>query len=66
MSVGKGAQFPIDVWIDPFEPRHSQNHLIIAERSDEESFLVFNTSKGEFESDHAVCMMKFCSICDGD
>jgi len=66
MSVGEGTQLPIDVWVDPFEPRHSQDHLVAAEWSDKEGFLVFNTSKGKFESDHVVSMMKFCSIRDGD
>ena len=56
IAVRECAFFPIDVWIDPFEPRHSQNHLVGTERSDEEDFLVFDAAKGELEGNDTVCM----------
>ena len=56
ITVREGAFFPLDVWIDPFEPRYPQNQLIGAERGDEEDFLVFNAAKGELEGNDTVCM----------
>jgi hypothetical protein len=56
MAIGESAFFPIDVRIDPFEPGHSEDHLVGTERSNEEGFLVFDTSESEFELDHAIGM----------
>ena len=47
IAVRESVFFPIDVGVDPFEPRHSQDNLIVTEGSDEEGFLVFDTSEGE-------------------
>jgi hypothetical protein len=66
VTIGKGTFLPIDVWVDSFEPRHSQDHLIRTERSNEESFLVFNTSEGKLEFDHAIGMKQLCAVRDGD
>ena len=60
------TQLPIDIWIDSFEPRHSKNHLIGTERSNEKGFLVFNTSESKLELDHAIGMKQLCAVRDGD
>jgi hypothetical protein len=56
ISIAEGSLPPIDIWIDSFEPRHFQNHLIVTEGSDKENFLVFNTSKGKTKDRNAVGM----------
>jgi hypothetical protein len=56
IAVGECTFLPIDVWVDPFEPRHSQDHLVGTERSNEEGFLVINSTEGEVEDNDAVCM----------
>ena len=56
MTIGEGAFLPVDVWVDSFEPRHSQNHLVRTEGSNEERFLMFNTSEGKLELDNAIGM----------
>ena len=66
MVIGEYAILPIDVWIDPFESRHSQDHLIGTERSDKEDFLLLNTSESEFELDHAIGMKQLCAVLNGD
>jgi len=40
--------------------------LVTAEWGDKEGFLMFNTSEDEFEDDHAIGMMKFCAVRNGD
>ena len=54
--IGESMFLPVDVWVDSFEPRHSQNHLVRTEGSNEEHFLVFNTSEGKLELDNAIGM----------
>jgi len=66
MAIGESAFFPIDVWIDSFEPRHSQNHLVGTKGSNEESFLMLNTSESKLESYHAIGMKQLCAVRDGD
>jgi hypothetical protein len=66
VAIGESTLFPVDVWVDSFEPRHSQNHLVRAEGSDEEHFLVFNTSEGKLELDHAIGMKELRAVRDGD
>ena len=56
IAVRESAFFPIDIGVDPFEPRHSQNHLIGTEGSDKENFLVFDTTECELEDNDTVCM----------
>jgi hypothetical protein len=56
VAVSKSAFLPIDIWVDPFEPRHSQNYLIRTKGCDKEDFLVFHASKSKFEFDHAIGM----------
>jgi len=48
-TVCERAPLPINVWVNPFEPGHSQNHLISSEGSYEEGFLMFYTTEGERE-----------------
>jgi hypothetical protein len=55
-SIGHGTQSPIDVRVDPFEPRHSQDHLVAAEGSDEEGFLMLNSSNCELERGDTICV----------
>jgi len=66
IAISESAFLPIDVWIDSFEPRHSENHLIGTERSNEKGFLVFNTSESKLELDHAIGMKQLCAVRDGD
>ena len=66
VAIGESAFFPIDVWVDLFKPRHSQDHLVGTERSDEEGFLVFNTSEGKLEFYHAIGMKQLCAIRNGN
>ena len=55
-SIRHTAQLPIDVWIDSFEPRHSEDHLVAAKGSDKESFFVENTSDRKLANDNAIRM----------
>ena len=55
-SIGYTTQLPIDVWIDSFEPRHSEDHLVAAKGSDKESFFVDNASDRELANDNAIRM----------
>src|SRR5204862_7824379 len=55
-AIREGTFLPIDIGVDPFAPRHSQNHLIGTERGNEEDFLVFDTTEGELEGNDTVCM----------
>jgi len=66
MTISESAFLPVDVWVDSFEPRHSQNHLVRTERSNEKGFLVFNTSEGKLELDHAIGMKQLCAVRDGN
>ena len=66
MTIGKGAFLPVDVWVDSFEPRHSQDHLVRTEGSNEKGFLVFNTSEGKLERNHAIGMKQLRAVRDGD
>src|SRR5437667_3372192 len=55
-SIRYATQLPIDVWIDSFEPGHSENHLVAAKGSDKESFFVENTSDRKLANDNAIRM----------
>ena len=66
MTISECAFLPIDVRIDSFEPRHSQDHLVRTEGSDKEGFLVFNTSESKFECDHTIGMKQLCAVRDGN
>ena len=55
-SIGYTTQLPIDVWIDSFKPRHSENHLVAAKGSDKESFFVENASDRKLANDNAIRM----------
>ena len=56
MTVSKSIHLPIDIWVDSFEPRHSEDHLVGVEGGNEKDFLVFNTSEGKLELDNAIGM----------
>ena len=56
VTVGESAFLPVDVWVDSFEPNHSQDHLVRTEGSNEKGFLVFDTSEGKLELDNAIGM----------
>jgi len=66
VTIGESAFLPVDIWVDSFEPRHSQNHLVRTEGSNEERFLVFNTSEGKLERNHAIGMKQLRAVRDGD
>ena len=66
MAIGKSTFLPIDVWIDPFKPRHSQDHLVGTERGNEEGLLVLNTSESKLGFYHAIGMKQLCAVRDGD
>ena len=65
-TIGHGTQLPINVWIDSFEPGHSQNHLMAAKGGDEESFLMLHSRNRELERSNTICMEKLFSICNGN
>ena len=65
-SIRHTAQLPIDVWIDSFEPRHSENHLVAAKGSDKERFFVEDTSDRELANDNAIRVDEFRSVGNGD
>ena len=60
------TQLPIDIWIDSFEPRHSENHLVAAKGSDKKYFFVENASDRKFEPDSAISMDELGSVGDRD
>ena len=66
MTISECAFLPIDVGIDSFEPRHSQDHLVRTNEGNKEGFLVFNTSKGKFECNHTIGMKQLCAVRDGN
>ena len=55
-SIRYATQLPIDIWIDSFEPGHSENHLVAAKGSDKESFFVENASNRKLANDNAIRM----------
>jgi hypothetical protein len=65
-SIRYATQLPIDIWIDSFEPRHSENHLVAAKGSDKESFFVDNASDRKLENRNAIRMNEFRSVGDGN
>ena len=60
------TQLPIDIGVDSFEPRHSENHLVAAKGSDKENFFVENASDRKLENDNAISVDEFRSVGDGN
>jgi hypothetical protein len=56
VAVHEDMFFPIDVGVDPFKPRHFQNHLIGTKGSDKEDFIVFDTTEDKPEGNDMICM----------
>jgi len=65
-SIRYATQLPIDIGIDSFEPRHSEDHLVAAKGSDEEYFFVGNTRDRKLENGNAISVKEFRSIGDGN
>jgi hypothetical protein len=52
--VSECTFLPIDIWIDPFKPGHSQDNLMRTEWGDEEGFFMFDAGKGKLELHNAI------------
>ena len=59
-------QLPIDIGIDSFELRHSEDHLVAAKWSGKESFFMGDASDRKLEDDNTISMDKFRFVGDGN
>ena len=56
VAVSERTFLPIDIWINPFKPGHSQDNLVGTEGGNKKDFFMFDASEGKLQPYDAVGM----------